>query len=128
MCRTKRINGKMKQQSFSYEKLSFSLQVIGIMAIEMIGAVYCPLSPRDPEERLHMLVTETKARVVLVHWLTDLKFGVIVPLLRIDNLLCIDQWKNDVGLEILSASSVSGESIAYTIFTSGSTGTPKAVS
>ena len=23
------------------------------MAIEMVGGVYCPLSPRDPQHRLH---------------------------------------------------------------------------
>ncbi|CAF4127784.1 unnamed protein product, partial [Adineta steineri] len=27
--------------------------VIGIMGIEMVGGVYCPLSPRDPQHRLH---------------------------------------------------------------------------
>ncbi|CAF1283871.1 unnamed protein product [Adineta steineri] len=30
--------------------------VIGIMGIEMAGGVYCPLSPRDPQHRLHALV------------------------------------------------------------------------
>ncbi|CAF1544660.1 unnamed protein product, partial [Adineta steineri] len=29
--------------------------VIGIMGIEMAGSVYCPLSPRDPQHRLHAL-------------------------------------------------------------------------
>ncbi|CAF5022259.1 unnamed protein product, partial [Rotaria sp. Silwood1] len=29
--------------------------VIGMMAIVMAGGVYCPLSPRDPEHRLHAL-------------------------------------------------------------------------
>ena len=98
------------------------------MGIEIAGGVYCPLSPRDPKERLHMLVVETKARVVLVHSLTDLKFGVIVPLLRIDNLVSFYQSKTDESLELLSTLNASQESIAYTIFTSGSTGTPKAVS
>ena len=97
------------------------------MGIEIAGGVYCPLSPRDPEERLHMLVTETKARMVLVHWLTDLKFEVMMPLLRIDNLLSIYQCKNDERFDILAGSNVSRDGIAYTIFTSGSTGTPKAV-
>ena len=98
------------------------------MGIEIAGCVYCPLSPLDPKERLHMLVRETNARLVLVHWLTTLKFGVMVPLLRIDVLPSIHLWKTEDNLEILSASNVSPESIAYTIFTSGSTGTPKAVS
>ncbi|CAF1591220.1 unnamed protein product, partial [Adineta steineri] len=41
--------------------------VIGIMGIEMAGGVYCPLSPRDPQHRLHALVEQTQSRLVLVH-------------------------------------------------------------
>ncbi|CAF3473432.1 unnamed protein product [Rotaria socialis] len=100
--------------------------VIGIMGIEMSGAVYCPLSPRDPEERLHMLVRETNCRVVLVHWLTGLKFAIRVPLLCIDDLLSIYHNNSRRRLDILSELTASSEAIAYTIFTSGSTGTPKA--
>ncbi|CAF1356610.1 unnamed protein product, partial [Adineta steineri] len=44
--------------------------VIGIMSIEMAGGVYCPLSPRDPQHRLHSLVEQTQSRLVLVHHLT----------------------------------------------------------
>ena len=45
-----------------------------MMAIEMVGGVYCPLSPRDPQHRLHALVQQTQSRLVLVHWLTKTKF------------------------------------------------------
>ena len=40
---------------------------MGMMAIEMVGAVYCPLSPRDPQNRLHSLVQQTQSRLVLIH-------------------------------------------------------------
>ncbi|CAF4106619.1 unnamed protein product, partial [Rotaria sordida] len=49
--------------------------VIGMMAIEMAGGVYCPLSPRDPQHRLHGLVEQTHSRLVLVHHLTKKKFN-----------------------------------------------------
>ena len=56
--------------------LSFVIpQVIGIMAIEMAGCVYCPLSPGDPEQRLHKLIEQTDCRLVLVHWMTLDKFN-----------------------------------------------------
>ena len=98
------------------------------MAIEIAGGVYCPLSPRDPEERLHMLVKETKARVVVVHWLTGLKFCIDFRCLSMDTVLSVYETTTHQYAEILSAVKVSSECVAYTIFTSGSTGTPKAVS
>ena len=45
-----------------------------MMAIEMVGGVYCPLSPRDPQHRLHALLQQTQSRLVLVHHLTKTKF------------------------------------------------------
>ena len=35
-----------------------------MIAIEMVGGVYCPLSPRDPQHRLHALISN-KLKVVL---------------------------------------------------------------
>ena len=44
------------------------------MAIEMAGGIYCPLSPRDPQHRLHALIQQTQSRLVLVHHCTTMKF------------------------------------------------------
>ncbi|CAF4171310.1 unnamed protein product, partial [Adineta steineri] len=97
--------------------------VIGIMGIEMAGGVYCPLSPRDPQHRLHALTQQTQSRLVLVHHLTKTKFDDDIISLDIDSILNI----NDIDKKGLSSVIVKDEEIAYTIFTSGSTGTPKAV-
>ena len=97
------------------------------MAIEMAGAVYCPLSPQDPPQRLHTLFKETRSRLVLVHELTRDKFDVDHPMVDIDASMWIENRTNDVDLDRLSNVTVEGDSIAYIIFTSGSTGTPKAV-
>ncbi|CAF4030575.1 unnamed protein product, partial [Adineta steineri] len=97
--------------------------VIGIMAIEMAGGVYCPLSPRDPQHRLRALTQQTQSRLVLVHNLTNTKFGDDIISLGIDSLLNIS-YLDKKGL---SSVIVKVEAIAYIIFTSGSTGTPKAV-
>ena len=98
------------------------------MAIEMAGAVYCPLSPQDPPQRLHTLFKETRSRLVLVHGLTRDKFDVDHPTVDIDASMRTEKRTNDVDLDRLSKVTVEGDSIAYVIFTSGSTGTPKAVS
>ena len=99
-----------------------------MMSIEMAGAVYCPLSPRDPHRRLHILLTETQCRLVLVHELTRDKLGLDHRTIDIDTTVNIETMLNDMDPARLSDVRVGGESLAYTIFTSGSTGTPKAVS
>ncbi|CAF4065342.1 unnamed protein product, partial [Adineta steineri] len=101
--------------------------VIGIMGIEMAGGVYCPLSPRDPQHRLHALTQQTGSRLVLVHHLTKTKFDDDIISFDIESILNINDLKNDMDYNYLSSVVVKGEDIAYIIFTSGSSGIPKAV-
>ncbi len=98
------------------------------MAIEMAGGVYCPLSPRDPQHRLHALVKQTQSRLLLVHHLTKTKFENDVISVDIDLVLINNYVESDVDINRLSNVLVTSDDIAYIIFTSGSTGTPKAVS
>ena len=98
------------------------------MATEMIGCVYCPLSPRDPQHRLYSLLQQTQCRLVLVHCLTKSKFNYDdIVSLDIDAVLIDNDMTNDVNVDRLSNVRVSRDNVAYIIFTSGSTGIPKAV-
>jgi non-ribosomal peptide synthetase component F len=97
------------------------------MAIEMAGGIYCPLSPRDPQQRLHALVQQTRSCLVLVHWLTEINFTSDIVVLNIDSVLVNNNIENNVYVDRLSNVLFTPDSIAYIIFTSGSTGTPKAV-
>ena len=99
-----------------------------MMAIELVGCVYCPLSPRDPQHRLNTLVHQTKSRLVLVHYLTKLKFNDLFMSLNIDTILTPNASQKDIDIDRLSSVIVVPDNIAYIIFTSGATGTPKAVS
>ncbi|CAF1079983.1 unnamed protein product, partial [Adineta steineri] len=101
--------------------------VIGIMGIEMTGGVYCPLSPRDPQHRLHALVQQTQSRLVLIHHLTKTKFDDDIISFDIDSILIMNDLNSDMDYNCLSSVILKGKEIAYIIFTSGSTGTPKAV-
>ncbi|CAF1168864.1 unnamed protein product [Adineta steineri] len=101
--------------------------VIGIMAIEMAGGVYCPLSPRDPQHRLHALTQQTQSRLVLVHYLTKTKFDDDIASLDIDSVLTGHVTECVINVIRLSKTTTVPHDIAYIIFTSGSTGTPKAV-
>jgi non-ribosomal peptide synthetase component F len=98
------------------------------MAIEMTGGVYCPLSPRDPQHRLRVLIQQTKSRLVLVHHLTKTKFNDNIISLDIDLVLTNSDVDSYVDVDRLTNVMVISSNIAYIIFTSGSTGTPKAVS
>jgi fengycin family lipopeptide synthetase D len=94
----------------------------------MIGGVYCPLSPHDPEHRLHSLVEQTQSRLVLVHSSTKTKFSDHIILFNMDSLLINNLVANDANIDQISNIILTPKNIAYIIFTSGSTGTPKAVS
>ncbi|UJR12976.1 hypothetical protein I4U23_000001 [Adineta vaga] len=100
--------------------------VIGIMAIEMVGGAYCPLSPRDPPHRLHTLVEQTNSHLVLAHWLTKNKIHDENIVVNVDLILTNNDIQNNTGFDQLSNVIVTPENIAYIIFTSGSTGVPKA--
>ncbi|CAF4165784.1 unnamed protein product, partial [Adineta steineri] len=100
--------------------------VIGIMGIEMAGGVYCPLSPRDPQHRLHTLVQQTQSRLVLVHHLTKTQFDQDVVSLDTDSVLTSHVAECVIDLNRLSKVATVSDDVAYIIFTSGSTGTPKA--
>ncbi|CAF4085403.1 unnamed protein product [Adineta steineri] len=101
--------------------------VIGIMAIEMAGGVYCPLSSRDPQHRLHALTQQTQSRLILVHWLTKKMFNDGIVSFNIGSILTYNDFTSDIDDDQLSSITVISDNIAYIIFTSGSTGVPKAV-
>ncbi|CAF3360523.1 unnamed protein product [Rotaria sp. Silwood2] len=100
--------------------------VIGIMSIQMAGASYCPLSPRDPLQRLYSLIEETHSHIILVHQLTQNKFQFNIPMIDIDTAINTEKMLNDIDLSRLTNVAMDRDSIAYVLFTSGSTGTPKA--
>ncbi|CAF3873126.1 unnamed protein product [Adineta steineri] len=101
--------------------------IIGMMAIEMVGGVYFPLSFRDPKNRLHMLLQQTRSRLVLSHYLTKNKFNDTITLLDIDSILVNNNLFQHINIDQLSSVHVTIDSIAYIIFTSGSTGIPKGI-
>ncbi|CAF1574167.1 unnamed protein product, partial [Adineta steineri] len=101
--------------------------VIGIMAIEMVGGIYCPLSPRDPQHRVQALVKQSQSHLVLVHYLTKIKFDHDIVSLDIDSILIVNNMKRNIDIDELSSIKVTLDDLAYIIFTSGSTGIPKAV-
>ncbi|CAF3029935.1 unnamed protein product, partial [Rotaria sp. Silwood2] len=103
-------------------------QVIGIMAIEMIGAVYCPLPPQSPNQRLSLLIEQTGSRLIIIHSMTRDRFNTGITMVDIDVVIN----ENGVGCGsdsgLVLSSMVTPNCVAGIVFTSGSTGIPKAVS
>jgi non-ribosomal peptide synthetase component F len=93
----------------------------------MIGGAYCPLSSKDPPQRLQALVNQTESLLVMVDATTYALFEVDVVTLDVDAAISIDATSININLHQLSTIPVTPENIAFVIFTSGSTGIPKAV-
>jgi non-ribosomal peptide synthetase component F len=99
-----------------------------MLAIEMAGGAYCPLSPQDPQHRLQSLLEQTQSCFLLVHYLTKNKFQMDSISTNIDLVLLNNDVESDDDVNLLATVLMTSNDIAYIIFTSGSTGTPKAVS
>jgi non-ribosomal peptide synthetase component F len=129
MCGAKYFNGKLTVELAVHFNSNIDIfQVIGMMAIEMIGGVYCSLSSRDPETRLKDLVKQTNSRLILTHSFTKVHLENLLVTVDIDAQIKTDHRDSDIDLERLSNVAATPENIAYIIFTSGSTGVPKGVS
>ncbi|CAF1595305.1 unnamed protein product, partial [Adineta steineri] len=93
----------------------------------MAGGVYCSLSPRDPQHRLHAFIQQTQSRLLFVHWLTKMKFNDDILSADIHSILANNNVMSDTDFDRLSKIIVKPNDIAFIIFTSGSTGIPKAI-
>ncbi|CAF4058476.1 unnamed protein product, partial [Rotaria sp. Silwood1] len=98
-------------------------RTIGILATLMSHAIYCPLTPNHPQQRLNGILRQTNAHCILTHDMTANKFESktvnLSSLIRPNNIDIIDQSLNVPRRDF--------DEVAYIIFTSGSTGEPKGV-
>jgi amino acid adenylation domain-containing protein len=98
--------------------------IIGLLGILKSGAVYLPLDPACPKERLAYMLDKARASVILT------RERLIAALPRCDaKIVCLDSARETIAREREEnpINSTGSENLAYIIFTSGSTGQPKGV-
>ncbi|ABX04518.1 MAG TPA: non-ribosomal peptide synthase [Herpetosiphon sp.] len=98
--------------------------VLGILAILKAGAAYVPLDPRYPLERLHYMLNDSQAQVLLTqHSLSQQIRTEQQRVIYLDH-----DWPTIAQYPSFElAVPLWPESLVYLIYTSGSTGRPKAV-
>ena len=96
--------------------------IICMLAIFKIGAIYVPLDPHYPKERLEFMVQDSGMKILLSNKDTALPAGLETSarLLYVKTLL-------DEKTELDYPSASNADAPAYVIYTSGSTGKPKGV-
>ena len=112
--------------------------IIGIMGILKSGAAYLPIDPGFPEERIHYMLADSGAKILVTTWKL-FKKGEMVKRWEDEKkeIIYLDrQKKSSPGNQIsekhhapcpIPHASQASFSLAYVIYTSGSTGKPKGV-
>ncbi|HEY7155032.1 MAG TPA: amino acid adenylation domain-containing protein [Gemmataceae bacterium] len=110
--------------------------VTAMLAVLKAGGAYVPLDPASPVERLHTILADTRAPVLLTQrQFLDRAVDLKIEIILVDDESERDAERRDVrshaerGNEEAKppSSGVQANDLAYIIYTSGSTGRPKGV-
>ncbi|MCW5588107.1 MAG: amino acid adenylation domain-containing protein [Legionellales bacterium] len=99
--------------------------IISMLAIWRIGAIYLPISPDLPLDRIQYIVKDTNAEFALIDDVSShLYKDFSLKLISVDSF---DKHTNHEKKCKLKKDKINETDIAYVMYTSGSTGTPKGV-
>ena len=97
--------------------------MIGLLGILKAGGAYIPIDPTYPTERIHYLISDSRANIVVTTRTFHQTF-----LDDIETAIYLDDYAlNLIDFDPNYSVEVSAENLAYVIYTSGSTGRPKGV-
>ena len=100
--------------------------IVSILGVLKAGAVYVPIDPEYPSERISYVINDTKCNTVITN---GTNCQLIKALINEAVLITIDSdWHMIQQMEThVPLVDVDANNLAYVIYTSGSTGTPKGV-
>lgn len=98
--------------------------IVGILAILKAGGAYVPLDPAYPQERLALMLEDSRVSILLTQ--QKLAAG-LTP--HLEQVLCLDSDWDQIskGSDENPISLATTNNLSYVIYTSGSTGKPKGV-
>jgi amino acid adenylation domain-containing protein len=97
--------------------------LISVLAVLKSGAVYIPIDPEYPNNRIKYILRDSNPRILITEsgFLMDLSDYT-------GSLFAADvEWPTIPATKNFKASKLTSDDVAYIIYTSGSTGTPKGV-
>lgn len=95
--------------------------IISILAILKIGAAYVPLDPKNPAQRIHTIIQEVKAKLVL----TNTEYESLIPERFRFNIDHVEY--SDIEASFIKNIKINPKSLSHIQFTSGTTGKPKGI-
>jgi amino acid adenylation domain-containing protein len=98
--------------------------LIAVYAIIKAGACYIPIDPNYPDDRIHHIINDAKAELVIADSEQQQRLH-----LDTQHSLCIAELEETLSTQQSSnpLTTITAESAIYCIYTSGSTGLPKGV-
>ncbi|AXT51937.1 amino acid adenylation domain-containing protein [Aquimarina sp. BL5] len=98
--------------------------IISILAILKVGAVYVPVDPKNPLDRVKFILQDIDAAIII----STTKWKDLCQNLDNINTLYFDELHDSVNKHInFSKQEIIPDQVAYVIYTSGTTGNPKGV-
>ncbi|MCL8537177.1 amino acid adenylation domain-containing protein [Chryseobacterium gallinarum] len=95
--------------------------LISLLAIEKLGCIYLPIDVNYPKERIHYILEDSNAKVLLSENSTIQALNIRQTYISLESDEIQFESTNNLNIEIKH------DDVAYLIYTSGSTGKPKGV-
>jgi amino acid adenylation domain-containing protein/non-ribosomal peptide synthase protein (TIGR01720 family) len=101
--------------------------IVALLATLKAGAVYLPLDPDYPQERLSYMLEHAQPSVLIVNSVSQEKFSNRHSRLLLDSPNVHNRLARQEAEYLLQPQTIGPDNAAYIIYTSGSTGKPKGV-